>query len=121
VVGHRIPDDAGARGPFFDLVTSHPQLIHNSRLVAACSAISAPRSNAFGQRDAGTGARGQHDHQRLLGYRSDDEKWKSAQQLIRNLSDIASKDGNYLLNVGPTAEGVIPQPEIDRLLASAAG
>jgi alpha-L-fucosidase len=37
--------------------------------------------------------------------------------LIRNLSDIASKGGNYLLNVGPTAEGIIPQPEVDRLLA----
>jgi alpha-L-fucosidase len=51
------------------------------------------------------------------GYNANDTAWKSAQQLIRNLSDIASKDGNYLLNVGPTAEGVIPQPEVDRLLA----
>jgi len=54
---------------------------------------------------------------RSWGYRSDDVNWKSPQELIRNLSDVASKDGNYLLNVGPTAEGVIPQPEIDRLLA----
>ena len=37
--------------------------------------------------------------------------------LIRNLSDIASKDGNYLLNIGPMADGTIPQPEVDRLLA----
>ena len=51
------------------------------------------------------------------GYNPNDLHWKSAQQLIRNLSDIASKDGNYLLNVGPTAEGEIPQPEVDRLLA----
>jgi alpha-L-fucosidase len=51
------------------------------------------------------------------GYNLTDLHWKSAQQLIRNLSDIASKDGNYLLNVGPTAEGEIPQPEVDRLLA----
>jgi alpha-L-fucosidase len=34
---------------------------------------------------------------------------------VRNLIDIASKGGNYLLNVGPTAEGVIPQPSVDRL------
>ena len=35
--------------------------------------------------------------------------------MIRNLIDIASKDGNYLLNVGPTAEGLIPQPSVERL------
>jgi alpha-L-fucosidase len=34
---------------------------------------------------------------------------------VRKLVDIASKGGNYLLNVGPTAEGVIPQPSVDRL------
>jgi alpha-L-fucosidase len=51
------------------------------------------------------------------GYSARDTHWKSPRQLIRNLSDIASKDGNYLLDVGPTAEGVIPQPEADRLLA----
>ena len=51
------------------------------------------------------------------GYKSTDTNFKSNETLVRNLIDIASKGGNYLLNVGPTAEGVIPQPEIDRLLA----
>ncbi|MGH2272226.1 alpha-L-fucosidase [Anaerohalosphaeraceae bacterium U12dextr] len=49
------------------------------------------------------------------GYKSYDENWKSTQTLLRNLIDIASKGGNYLLNVGPTAEGEIPQPSIERL------
>jgi alpha-L-fucosidase len=49
------------------------------------------------------------------GYRSDDHQWKSTEELIHNLSDIASKGGNFLLNVGPTAEGLIPQPSIERL------
>ncbi len=49
------------------------------------------------------------------GFKKDDHNWKSTETLIRNLVDIASKDGNYLLNVGPTAEGEIPQPSIDRL------
>lgn len=49
------------------------------------------------------------------GYKSFDQDWKSTQVLIRNLIDIASKGGNYLLNVGPTAEGEIPQPSIERL------
>jgi alpha-L-fucosidase len=49
------------------------------------------------------------------GFKKDDENWKSTETLIRNLCDIASKGGNYLLNVGPTAEGVIPEPSVDRL------
>ena len=42
------------------------------------------------------------------GFKRDDNNWKSAETLIRNLCDIASKHGNYLLNVGPTSEGLIP-------------
>lgn len=49
------------------------------------------------------------------GYRSTDQNWKSTKTLIRNLVDIASKGGNYLLNVGPTSEGIIPQPSAQRL------
>lgn len=49
------------------------------------------------------------------GYRSDDHNWKSPGELIFKLVDIVSKGGNYLLNVGPTAEGVIPQPSQDAL------
>jgi alpha-L-fucosidase len=51
------------------------------------------------------------------GYKYYDENWKAPRDLIRKLVDIASKGGNYLLNVGPTAEGVIPQPSVERLLA----
>ncbi|MCS7252953.1 MAG: alpha-L-fucosidase [Armatimonadota bacterium] len=49
------------------------------------------------------------------GYKVYDQNWKSTATLIRNLVDIASKGGNYLLNVGPTPEGEIPQPSIERL------
>ena len=49
------------------------------------------------------------------GYKSYDDDWKSSEQLIQHLVDIASKGGNYLLNVGPTATGEIPQASIDRL------
>lgn len=50
------------------------------------------------------------------GYKSYDDNWKSTETLIRNLCDIASKNGNYLLNVGPTSEGLIPQPSVERLV-----
>ena len=51
------------------------------------------------------------------GYKSYDHNWKSVQALVRKLVDIVSKGGNYLLNVGPTAEGLIPAPSVERLLA----
>jgi len=49
------------------------------------------------------------------GFKSYDTNFKSTETLLRNLIDIASKGGNYLLNVGPTSEGIIPAPEVDRL------
>jgi len=49
------------------------------------------------------------------GFKASDHNWKTPTTLIHNLVDIASKGGNYLLNVGPTAEGEIPQPSIDAL------
>ena len=51
------------------------------------------------------------------GYNKNDHNWKSTQDLIQKLVDIASKGGNFLLNVGPTAQGLFPQPSIDRLKA----
>lgn len=52
---------------------------------------------------------------RTWGFRSYDNDWKSAETLIHNLVDIASKGGDYLLNVGPTSEGLIPGPSVERL------
>lgn len=49
------------------------------------------------------------------GYKSYANKWKSLKTIIQNTVDIASKGGNYLLNVGPKADGTIPQESIDLL------
>ena len=49
------------------------------------------------------------------GYRIDDHEWKSSETLIRNLIDIASKGGNFLLNVGPKADGTFPEASVERL------
>ena len=54
---------------------------------------------------------------RTWGYRTDDHDWKSPGELVFKLVDIVSKGGNYLLNVGPTSEGVVPQPSQDNLRA----
>jgi alpha-L-fucosidase len=49
------------------------------------------------------------------GYNSHDSNWKSSEDLVRKLIEIASKGGNFLLNIGPTSEGAFPQPGIERL------
>jgi alpha-L-fucosidase len=49
------------------------------------------------------------------GYKSYDHNYKSAETLIHNLIDIASKGGNFLLNVGPTSEGEFPAESVDLL------
>ncbi len=47
--------------------------------------------------------------------RDDESAWKPTRTLIRHLVDIASKGGNFLLNVGPTAEGELPQRALERM------
>lgn len=49
------------------------------------------------------------------GFRKDDHRWKSSTEIIRMLCDSVSKGGNFLLNVGPTAEGEIPAESVARL------
>jgi alpha-L-fucosidase len=49
------------------------------------------------------------------GFKRDDQNWKSTAVLIQQMVQVVSRGGNYLLNVGPTAEGVIPQPSVERL------
>ncbi len=51
------------------------------------------------------------------GWNSRDSNWKPAAELIRNLVDVASKGGNFLLNVGPKADGTFPEPCLERLAA----
>src|SRR5271157_1993222 len=51
------------------------------------------------------------------GFKKDDTDWKTPEDIAFKLVDIASKGGNYLLNVGPTSEGIIPQASQDNLRA----
>ena len=41
-------------------------------------------------------------------YKSTETHWRSHTQIIQMLADIASKGGNYLLNIGPRADGLVP-------------
>jgi alpha-L-fucosidase len=102
------------------LLNLKPGIIHNNRLVRG--EMTAGDFETPEQKIPATGIPGK-DWETCMtlngtwGYRSYDTNWKSAETLIRNLVDIASKGGNYLLNVGPTREGLIPEPSIERLTA----
>lgn len=52
---------------------------------------------------------------RHWGWNKSDDKWKSTEDLVHKLIDIASKGGNFLLNIGPKADGTFPQESIERL------
>jgi alpha-L-fucosidase len=51
------------------------------------------------------------------GYKKSDTSFKSPETLIHNLADIASKGGNYLLNVSPTGKGTLLPQATERLKA----
>ncbi len=46
-----------------------------------------------------------------------DKPYKSARTLIHMLIDVVAKGGNFLLNVGPDADGRFPEPDLERLNA----
>ena len=51
------------------------------------------------------------------GYSEHDHAWKSDETLVRNLVDIASKGGNYLLNIGPKGDGSVPEESVKSMRA----
>jgi alpha-L-fucosidase len=104
--------------PLHELLALRPGLITNNRLGGGYRGdTETPEqfipATGFGDRDWET-CMTMND---TWGFKSYDHNWKSTEVIIRNLVDIVSKGGNYLLNVGPTAEGEIPAPSIERLKA----
>jgi alpha-L-fucosidase len=104
--------------PFAKLLAQQPRIIINDRLGGGYEGDTITPENHI----PATGILG-HDWEtcmtmnRTWGFKSYDHDWKSAETLIRNLVDIVSKGGNYLLNVGPTAVGEIPAPSVELLKA----
>ena len=124
-----------ARGKqFTDLVRSlQPETLINSRLLLRGSDISSLTAEQIAQAaEAGWDytSRGDNEIPHAVtpgawetaatvndtwGFKKDDHNWKSPEDICFKLVDIVSKGGNYLLNVGPDAEGFIPQPSQDIL------
>ncbi len=101
--------------PFAALAKQHPGLIMNNRLGGGFSGDTATPEQFVPV----TGYPGDWETCMTLnghwGFNAADVNWKSSSDLIRKLADICSKGGNFLLNIGPTAEGEFPQACIDRL------
>ena len=49
------------------------------------------------------------------GYKSFDNNWKSAEEVLRIKNHLKERGANYLLNVGPDYLGRIPAPSVDIL------
>jgi len=135
-----VPDSGMTReraAPFLEVLKLKPDIIQNNRLFKMHGAYGVidmenleknARDPYFGDTETpeqfipATGL-GDRDFEVCMtmndtwGYKSFDHNWKSSSVLIQQLIDTASKGGNYLLNVGPTGEGLIPEPSIERLEA----
>ncbi len=104
--------------PFADFMAQHPDIINNNRLGKGFEGDTmTPEQNIPPRGYPGKMFEVCMTMNNTWGYKKDDHNWKSTRQLLRNLSDIASKGGNFLLNVGPTREGVIPPESVERLQA----
>lgn len=49
------------------------------------------------------------------GYKKSDHHWKRSDEIVKQLAEINASGGNLLLNVGPTAQGVIPRESVEIL------
>lgn len=104
--------------PFGDFLAQHPAIITNNRLGGGYNGDTKTPEQHIPPRgypgDLFEVCMTMND---TWGFKKNDLNWKSVRQILRNLSDISSKGGNFLLNVGPTADGRIPDASIERLEA----
>ena len=49
------------------------------------------------------------------GYASWDKNYKTTKTLIQQLVQVVSRDGNYLLNIGPKGDGTVPNESVTKL------
>ncbi len=103
-------------GEIVTLLNEHPKLIWNNRLGGGYAGdTETPEQFIPAQGYPGRDWEACMTMNDTWGYKSDDDNFKPADMLLRNLIDIASKGGNYLLNIGPDGMGNVPAPEVERL------
>ena len=103
-------------GEVVKVLNEHPKLIWNNRLGGGYKGdTETPEQYIPAQGYPGRDWESCMTMNDTWGYKQDDTNFKSTETLLRNLIDIASKGGNYLLNIGPMATGEVPEPEVVRL------
>jgi alpha-L-fucosidase len=103
-------------GEIVSILNEHPKLIWNNRLGGGYRGdTETPEQYIPPQGFPGRDWESCMTMNNTWGYKQDDMDFKSTETLLRNLIDIASKGGNYLLNIGPMATGEVPGPEVERL------
>jgi len=100
-----------------ELLKLQPGIISNNRLHADFPGDTKTPEQSIPDRDAVTGQNWETcmTMNGSWGYKEFDKNWKSSESLIRNLIKIASRGGNYLLNIGPKADGTFPEESVQRL------
>ena len=101
---------------FLPVLKEHPNLITNNRLGGGIEGDTETPEQSV----PATGYPNRHwevcmTMNSTWGFKKNNHNWKSGKDLILKLSEIVSKGGNFLLNVGPTSKGEIPQPSIELL------
>jgi alpha-L-fucosidase len=105
-------------GKIVTVLNKHPKLIWNNRLGGGYSGdTETPEQYIPARGYPGRDWESCMTMNDTWGYKQDDTNFKSTEMLLRNLIDIASKGGNYLLNIGPMATGEVPAAEVERLRA----
>ena len=103
-------------GKIVSVLNKHPKLIWNNRLGGGYSGdTETPEQYIPARGYPGRDWESCMTMNDTWGYKQDDTNFKSTETLLRNLIDIASKGGNYLLNIGPMATGEVPPAEVQRL------
>ncbi|HWA96577.1 MAG TPA: alpha-L-fucosidase [Terracidiphilus sp.] len=103
-------------GEIVKVLDEHPRLIWNNRLGGGYQGdTETPEQHIPAQGYAGRDWESCMTMNDTWGYKQDDLDFKSTETLLRNLIDIASKGGNYLLNIGPMSTGEVPEAEVERL------
>jgi alpha-L-fucosidase len=103
-------------GEIVALLNQHPKLIWNNRLGGGYKGdTDTPEQFIPTKGYPGRDWEACMTMNRTWGFKSYDHDFKSTKTLLRNLIDIASKGGNYLLNIGPDSKGNVPPAEIERL------
>jgi len=111
---NREGDAWGTKRILTDLIKWQPQIIVNNRfwdgLENRNGDIGTPEKYIPPTGLLGMDWEVSHTMNESYGYSAHDDKWKSYDKMMRLFLETVSKGGNFLLNVGPDADGAIPAP-----------